>query len=154
MLGEDMKRLTILYDGSCGFCVRCRRWLERQPTYLRLEFLKAGSPEAIRRYPTLTRPGIPEELVVVSDEGFVYRAGRAWIIILYALKEYREWALWMSHPALLPLARKAIAFLSSRRSWISWLFGLDAEFDEALRCDGGPGCRSTGDGPGSHPHPG
>ena len=49
------------------------------------------------------------ELVVVDDSGGVYRNGSAWIMCLYALREYREWSLRLATPALFPLARQAFA---------------------------------------------
>ena len=50
--------------------------------------------------------------MVVSDEGAVYRDGSAWIMCLFALEEYRDWANRLAHPLLRPLARQAFALLS------------------------------------------
>ena len=69
-----MRRLTILYDARCGLCSWARRWARRQPAFVELIFLAADSPEARRLFPDLMRPGEPEELIVVSDEGGVYRS--------------------------------------------------------------------------------
>ena len=74
-----MRHLTVLYDADCGFCERCRRWLENQPKLIPLEFVAGGSPEAVRRFPDLVVPGRAEELIVVSDEGDVYRNDNAWL---------------------------------------------------------------------------
>lgn len=117
-----MKKLTVLYDAQCGFCVKCRWWLAAQPKYVEMEFLPCGGPDVAARYPELLRPGETEELIVVSDEGGVYRGTRAWILCLWALQEYREWGLRLSNPALMPFARGAFALVSaSRKKLSSWL---------------------------------
>src|SRR5437667_12460044 len=108
-----MKRLTVLYDAACGFCVTCRWWLAMQPSYLGLEFLPAGSPEAARRFPGLAEAFPGEELTVIDEEGGVYRAPESFIICLYALEEYRELSFRLSNPLILPLARKAFELVSA-----------------------------------------
>ena len=108
-----MERLYILYDARCGLCSWAKRWLMRQPALIDLRFIPAGSALAERLFPGLTRPGeAPEELVVVSDQGAVYRNGSAWIMCLFALEDYRDWANRLAHPLLQPLARQAFALLS------------------------------------------
>jgi len=128
-----MRSLTVLYDSTCGFCSSCRNWLSEQPQLVTLEFLAANSAEANRRYPTLAKAE-PEELVVVSDEGGVYRGSHAWIICLWALADYREWSFRLSRPALLPLARNAYAWVSQNRKGLSRLLRLapDEEVMAAL----------------------
>lgn len=122
-----MNRLFVLYDAECGFCSACRRWLERQPAYVALEFLPAQSTELARRFPGFEAKDAPEELVVISDEGGVYLGARAWIMCLYALEEYRGWSVRLAQPALLPLARAAFALLSKSRGWISLWLGLTGD---------------------------
>lgn len=122
-----MNRLTVLYDPTCGFCVRCRDWLARQPAFVPLEFCPAGTPEATRRFPELAATKQTEELVVIDDEGGIYRDTRAWLMCLWALMEYRDWSERLASPALLPLARGAFAFVSSRRRTISELMGFEPE---------------------------
>lgn len=125
-----MRKLVVLYDGRCGFCRRCRWWLAAQRAYLELEFLSNRSPDAARRFPGAVRPEHAEELVVVSDEGAVYRGPGAWIMCLYALEAYREWASILSRPRLLPLARQAFERISyDRLRAFCW---LDLEDEEAL----------------------
>lgn len=117
-----MKKLTVLYDYHCGLCQRARRWLEAQPKFLALEFIPAGSDHARFRFPTLSEK--VEELVVVADDGGIYQGDRAWIMCLYALADYREWALRLAAPELLPLARAAFQLISENRIAISRLFHL------------------------------
>lgn len=123
-----MRSLCVLYDETCGFCVRCARWLGTQRMLVPLECLPAGGDEAWRRFPGLRRER--EELVVVDDEGGVYRDTHAWLMVLWALEDYREWAQRMARPALVPLARQAFELLSSNRRRLSHWLNLE---DEAMR---------------------
>ena len=122
-----MNGLTVLYDAECGFCVKCRWWLVNQPRFVEMEFLPAGGTDARRRFPELFTPGKAEELVVVTDEGGVYRGAAAWLMCLWALEEYREWAERLATPLLMPLARGAFSLISASRKNLSTWFGLAPE---------------------------
>ncbi|HZW29629.1 MAG TPA: DUF393 domain-containing protein [Isosphaeraceae bacterium] len=138
-----MERLYILYDARCGLCSWAKRWLMRQHALLDLRFIPAGSALSQRLFPGLSRPGEPpEELVVVSDQGAVYRDGSAWIMCLFALAAYREWANRLAHPLLRPMARQAFSLLSKERSRISrWLsLASDVEIAETLGQINLPAC--------------
>ncbi len=127
-----MEYLYVLYDARCGLCSWARRWLLRQPMLIDLRFIPAGSPLAARLFPGLGRPGDPpEELVVVNDQGGVYREDSAWIMCLFALEDYREWANRLAHPLLRPLARQAFSLLSRQRSKISRWLSLASEVEIA-----------------------
>ena len=122
-----MKRLYVLFDGECSLCGRCRDWLAHQPAYLELQFLPFQSPEVTRRFPGIEALHPEEQLLVVSDEGGVYRGPHAWIMCLYALRDYRAWSQRLTHPALLPWARRICELLSENRYWISrWFESLSA----------------------------
>ncbi|MEY2497361.1 MAG: hypothetical protein QOD12_917 [Verrucomicrobiota bacterium] len=117
-----MKRLSVLFDGECSLCGRGRDWLARQPAFLELEFIPFQSPDARARFPGIEALHPEEQLLVVSDEGAVYRGPQAWIICLYALREYRAWSRRLAHPALLPWTRRACELLSENRLRVSrWL---------------------------------
>jgi predicted DCC family thiol-disulfide oxidoreductase YuxK len=105
----------VLYDARCNLCARFKAWLAAQPSYLELEFVAAGSEEARRRFPALDHAGTLKELTVVSDTGDVYVDAGAWVICLWALPEYRAWALRLGSPDLLPLARRAVLWISQNR---------------------------------------
>ena len=139
-----MRLLSVLYDPTCGFCVRCRHWLESQPKLVELEFLPAGSRTAARLFPSLVTSGRPEELIVVDDEGGVYRGADAWVMCLYALHDYREWSLRLAQPAWRPWARAVFEWVSRRRGVLSRWLGLRAEWPpEAVLPDcGTEACRT------------
>ena len=133
-----MERLYVLYDSRCGLCSWAKRWLLRQPALIDLRFIPAGSPLAARLFPGLSQPGEPpEELVVVSDQGGVYRDASAWIMCLFALEEYRDWANRLAHPLLRPLARQAFSLLSRQRSRISRWLSLASEVEIARTTEPG-----------------
>lgn len=114
-----MKCLYVLFDAQCELCVRCRNWLMQRPTFVPLVFIAFQSDEAQRRFPGIDalKPG--EQLLVISDEGAVYRGAHAWIMCLWALKNYREHAQRLAHPVLLPLARTVCELLSRNRFFLS-----------------------------------
>ena len=138
-----MEKLYVLYDARCGLCSWAKRWLMQQPAIVPLSFIPAGSVLVGRLFPGLRQPGdLAEELVVVSDEGGVYREGNAWIMCLFALEEYRDWANRLAHPLLRPLARQGFALLTGQRSRISrWLsLASENEIAETLRGVSAPVC--------------
>jgi predicted DCC family thiol-disulfide oxidoreductase YuxK len=115
-----MNRLTILYDASCPICVRCAHWLAREPSYLPLELLSSSSEDALRRYGEV--PWLGAELVVVSDSGEVWAGPAAFIVALWALRDYREWSYRLSGESFSKMAERFFVALSHRRKWLAgWL---------------------------------
>lgn len=110
-----MRTLTVLYDAHCELCCRVRSWLENQAKYIDLKFVAAGSEEAHRRFPQLDHNRTLTELTVIGDNGWVYRDSKAWLICLWALREYREWSLSLGSPELMPIARRLIVWVSKNR---------------------------------------
>lgn len=125
MTGQpNLRRIYVLYDPACGLCLHARDWVTGQPAYVELVFLAAGSPQAAQMFPSLTRVDeTPEELVAIDDQGGVYRGGESWVMILWAMVDYRAWALRLSTPSLLPLARGFLHAISENRKGISSLLG-------------------------------
>jgi predicted DCC family thiol-disulfide oxidoreductase YuxK len=110
-----MRELTVLYDPQCGLCRRAHAWLMSKPKYLELNFVPAGSEEARGLYPQLNHSLTLTDLTVISDEGAVYSGPKAWLMCLWALREYREWSLRLSSPELLPTAKRVISTISQNR---------------------------------------
>ena len=137
-----MRRLFVLYDDRCGLCTWARRWLSRQPAFLEFVFIPKESAWAARCFPDFASPEAVDDLVVISDDGGVYREGAAWIMCLYALVEYRAWSLRLAQPFLYPLARQTFALISTGRQRISgWLdLASEAEIAEALTRFQTPAC--------------
>ena len=114
-----MHTLYVIYDDRCGLCTQLQEWLGRQPAYVRLQ-LVAASEAARDLFPSLP----PGELAVVSDSGETWLGDRAWIMVLWALRDYRSWAAKLASPLLLPMARQAFAAISRNRSAFSRWLGL------------------------------
>src|SRR5947209_1518869 len=129
-----MQALYVLYDARCGLCRRLKDWLLGQRAWLALKMMPAGSVQAQQMFPGLQQIASSDDLVVVSDEGEVYLNNHAWIMCLYALEEYREWARRLAHPLLLPFVRQAFETVSSNRDAISrWLGGSTESIADELR---------------------
>lgn len=121
-----MEKLYVLYDPRCELCRRLKEWLLAQRSWIGLCVVAAGSAQAQQLFPELDRLASTDDLVVISEAGEVYKNDNAWIMALYALEEYREWAYRLAHPLLLPLARQAFAAISRNRHVLSrWFAGAD-----------------------------
>jgi predicted DCC family thiol-disulfide oxidoreductase YuxK len=110
-------RLTVHYDARCGLCCALRQWIATQPQIVPVDCRPADPPA--------------EELVVSADSGEVWRGDGAWLMVLWALSEYRTWAYRLASPLLRPAARQAFALLSRYRGTLSCQLNL--------RPDGRPG---------------
>ena len=118
-----MRSLTVLYDPTCELCIRCRAFMERQRSYVPLEFVPWSSEEARRRFGSV--PWLGAELCVVASDGRTWVGPAAFVICLWALIEYREWAGRLSTPELAPLAERFFRLLSAERQRIGALFSHD-----------------------------
>jgi predicted DCC family thiol-disulfide oxidoreductase YuxK len=108
-----MTRLTVLYDADCPLCARCRYFMESRAALVELSFVPCDSAEARARFGQV--PWLGDELVVVSDEGGVWAGPAAFLMCLWALRDYREWSYRLSGPAFAPLARRFFQTVSERR---------------------------------------
>jgi predicted DCC family thiol-disulfide oxidoreductase YuxK len=111
-------RLTVFYDARCGLCCAVRDWIARQDTFL---------PLACR-----PKPDDMDELVVVADSGEMWGGDTAWLMVLWALVDYRGWSYRLASPALLPAARTLFAQLSTYRGPLSCGLGLAPGGGEAM----------------------
>jgi predicted DCC family thiol-disulfide oxidoreductase YuxK len=121
-----MTRLTVFYDPRCGLCCAVRDWIARQPQIL----------------PIVCRPkcDADDELVVAADSGEVWSGDAAWLMVLWALHKYRTWALRLSSPTLLPVAKQLFRMVSGYRGELSCQLGLAPEAPAAERLPPGSGC--------------
>ncbi|MEZ4221611.1 MAG: DCC1-like thiol-disulfide oxidoreductase family protein [Polyangiaceae bacterium] len=113
-------RLTVIYDASCAFCVNAATWLSAQEAFIPIELVSAQSEEAQLRFGIL--PWLGDQLVVVSDDGRVWAGSAAFIMCLWALVDYREWALRLSAPELAGLSAAFFRWFSARRKSMSALW--------------------------------
>ena len=121
---EGTRRLTVLYDERCRFCLRCRDWLLGQPCLVEVELLAAGSTEARQRYGSV--PWLGSELVVFDDRGRGWVGAAAFLICLWATARYRPWSYRLSRPAFAPHAERFFMSISKRRGrWSRAIHGDD-----------------------------
>lgn len=147
-----IRRLTLIYDSSCLFCLRCATWLARQPKFIPLEIIARKSRQAQTRYPALVSRHAPADLAVVADEGAVYLESKALVMCLYALVHYRSWALRLSGGRSYAVVRTAFSNLSHSRmtiskwlAWLDYLLGVEEYVDEG-EMPGPPICRPASPG--------
>ena len=124
------RRLTVLYDERCAFCLRCRDWLLGQPCLVEVELLPAGSRAAKERFGAF--PLLGDELVVFDDRGRGWVGAAAFLVCLWATARYRSWSYRLSRPAFAPHTERFFRFVSKRRDrWNRW---LDQD-DDCTHCD-------------------
>ena len=124
-----MTSLTVLYDPACALCAGARAWLECQTQLVRLTFLPAGSQVARRRFPTVDHDATVSRLTVIADDGAVYLREKGWLMCLWALRDYRAFALSIATPDRLPAARRFFAWVERHRGslWAAgWMLRLRA----------------------------
>lgn len=107
--------LTVLYDQRCPLCRRLRAWLASQPTLVRVEFLSAGSADAVSRFPALDHERTTRVLTVVAADGAVYEAERAWLVCAWALPAWQPLAERLTTRTRLLLVRAAARTLDRHR---------------------------------------
>ena len=125
-----MTTLTLFYDARCGLCSSVRRWLSAQPAYVRLEFIPYDSPQARQRCPMIDQLHADQEIIVLSDEGYLWQGAGAWVMCLWALRDFREWSQRLASPPMQAIARKVVHLISANRLTLSSLLRLRG--DQAL----------------------
>jgi len=108
-----MTTLTVFYDRRCGLCRAVVDWI-------------AGQPQIVPLVCTPKADG-QDELEVAADTGERWSGDDAWLMVLWALADYRPWAYRLASPLVRPTARALFATLSAYRGSISCALGLPAE---------------------------
>ena len=103
--------LTVFFDADCGLCRRVVKWLDRQPKFVSLHCVAAQSESAGATCP-LNSAELLDQLTVTASDGAIYRGTKAWIMCLWALRDYRGWSLRLSSEALWPWARRLFSVIT------------------------------------------
>ncbi|MEM9235619.1 MAG: DUF393 domain-containing protein [Verrucomicrobiota bacterium] len=126
-----MNQLTIFYDPRCGICSRFREWLEQQALWVRMEFVDYRSEEAVVRFPDIGAVKADKECVVLADDGRWWQGADAWILCLWATREYRLWSNRLAGPMFKPVLTNVVHLISSNRLTLSRLMKLKSDHDLA-----------------------
>lgn len=108
MSEPDDLELTVYFDADCGFCRRVATWLDRQPQFVPVHCVPAQAAAAGGC--PIDLPSLLQQVTVIATDGAVYRGTNAWLVVLWALRHYRAWALRWSAP--------------DRRRWAERLFAV------------------------------
>jgi len=137
-----MRSITVLYDEHCPLCVRCADWMWTQTKEVPMVLMGAHSKEAAERFSGL--PWLGYELCVLSDEGDAWVGPGAFIMCLWALRDYRDWSYRLSADAFAPLAERFFRMLSNRRGGLAkWVQTEQAcEGDRCRTCAPRPQSRA------------
>ncbi len=126
--------MDVIFDSGSELCRDFRDWCGQQPAFVELRFIAADSPRAADLLPASAAAGQSEELTVVADEGTTHSGDSAWLMCLFALREYRSWAGRLAHPSLAPLVRQAIRrFIDSPQLISAWASLPDPQLVTLLR---------------------
>ena len=126
-----IQKLYLLYDARCGLCVGIKKWLSRQQLHVPLIPLPQQSALVRKRWPELSlrcdAQGNPQDMVVISDRGEVWRGNHGYLIVLWATRRYRNLSLLLVRRKMVGLAGRIYALLSSNRYRVCRLLGLKGE---------------------------
>ncbi|MYT68668.1 MULTISPECIES: DCC1-like thiol-disulfide oxidoreductase family protein [unclassified Streptomyces] len=103
-----VRRLTVLYDAECRLCTFVRNWLVKQRQLVPLDLVPAGHGRARRLFPDLDHAATLGEITVIADGGQVYRGQAAWVVCMWALREYRPTAHRMATPTGMKVAKQMV----------------------------------------------
>ena len=108
-----MTSLTVRYDPRCGLCCAVASWIAREPQLVPIVCVAADGDVA--------------ELAVTADTGEIWSGDDAYVMVLWALARYRQWAYRLGSPAMRSTARTLFKTLSAYRGSISCALSLPAE---------------------------
>lgn len=132
---ETISSLTVFYDNRCGFCAFCRAWLSEQRALIHLDFRALHSNNLVEDFPELENHSLNGELLVRDNLGGYYQGPDAFIMVLFACADYRDWSQTLSSPRMKPLARTFFRKLSSHRRFISKFFPSPALQNSDVSCE-------------------
>jgi len=109
------RALTVWFDADCSFCTRVAAWLRAQPKFVPLRCIAAQTASS-SGCPLGTK-ALLEKITVTADDGAVWRGSNAWIVVLWALRDWRAMSLRFARPAWRPLADRLFATVTGLAAW-------------------------------------
>ncbi|HVF31770.1 MAG TPA: DCC1-like thiol-disulfide oxidoreductase family protein [Acidimicrobiales bacterium] len=126
------RQLTVVYDDDCELCRRCSTWLRCQPTHVPIELLPVSAAREEPRYQGV--PWLGAELVVIDGQGRIWVGAAAFLVCLWATRDWREWSYRLSGPSLAPLAERFFHAISAHRGRIGAFLGPTTDDCGVGRC--------------------
>ncbi len=90
-------------------------WLRAQPQLVPLHLVAAQA--ASGRGCPIELSALLAQVTVTASDGAVYRGCNAWIVALWALRDYRGWSLRFAEPAWRPFAERMFAGIAGIAAW-------------------------------------
>lgn len=113
-MGRKPDKLTVLFDGDCGLCRRSVCWLSQRRTYVAVEPIAAGQPEAIDAFGHI--PGYGDNMVVIADDGRSWVGPPdAYLVVMWAVWGTRTLSYVLSLPVLRQLAGHVFQTIAGNR---------------------------------------
>lgn len=119
MNAGKIDELIVLFDAECALCRKARKWLGEEPQYVPLKFYPLQLKGVTQRFPGLQEVDLRAELTVLHAQGDYWRGLDAWLMVLWALEDWRERSIELAQPMWKPLARRLVIELSENRYWLS-----------------------------------
>jgi predicted DCC family thiol-disulfide oxidoreductase YuxK len=147
---QPIKKITVLYDERCTFCVGVARRLRAEPAFVTLEVLPMRYAVKEGKY-TQVAPLIESgKFVVIANDREVYLDTKARLMVLWALKRYREYSHICASPLLFWAVDLAFECISANRQFLSALLAYQkgenqrkkSELLVAKKCDS-VGCKDS-----------
>ena len=108
------ERVTLIYDGSCGFC---RRWVVRVQHWDRdgcFEVVPYQIPDLEERFPNVSRLDCTHRMHLVTADGTVYQGAAAGRELLRRLRGGWLWILPFHIPGGLAVTEHLYAWIARR----------------------------------------
>ena len=136
------KKIEVFYDGRCGMCCSFHEWINQQKRAFEIKFVPYQAAEAERIFPGIHTLDPAREMIVRTDEGWVFRGEEAWVWCLYSCSDYRDFAHRLARPVMLGIAIRVCRLLAANRQGLSKIFfrRKDREVRETLHNMTPPDC--------------
>ncbi|MGH1489251.1 MAG: DCC1-like thiol-disulfide oxidoreductase family protein [Acidimicrobiales bacterium] len=114
----EVASLTVVYDGGCALCRRCRDWVMSQPQLVPFRFVAASEPWVRQWLGGLVPVG--DDLVVIDDGGRAWVGPEAFVVCLWGLDRYRTLSVKLQQTGGRLLAKHLFHSVSAGRGTASW----------------------------------
>jgi predicted DCC family thiol-disulfide oxidoreductase YuxK len=114
MAPRELGSVTLVYDGTCAFCIRSLAFLKRFDTAGRIDVLDSSDAATVQRFPELEHEDLDLEVKAITAQGLFggFDALREAALTTKALKPL---ALVTFFPGISPIGRWVYAIVAKNR---------------------------------------